>query len=112
MVLSASQDGSLYVFLYPGEEARGGKETKGFPKTTTSFWAEEDGQEMNRDDDMPGLPGRDSMYACMCVCGPCTAHLFMLQNGAIQQNFCRNVPQAVLTVATSHVWLLSEAWLV
>lgn len=50
------------------------------------------------------------MHACMCV--DHAPPPFMLQNGAFQQNFCRNVLQAVLTVATSHMWLLSEAWLV
>lgn len=65
---------------------------KGFLQTATSFRAEEDGQEMTRDDDMPGLPGRDSVYACVYECGPHTTpptSFFVLQNGAIQQNFHR-----------------------
>lgn len=48
--------------MFPGEEARGGRGMKGFPKTATSFWAEEDGQAVNRDVDTPALPGRGSEH--------------------------------------------------
>lgn len=52
---------TLHIFLSPGEEGRGGKERKGFPKTTTSFWAEQDRQGMeNRDGDTQGLSRRGS----------------------------------------------------